>query len=348
METPGPARLAHPAPAGFQALEDLASAGWFSEVLFAALELDIFARLGRESRTAEELAKAQSWDAPALERLLAALADLGLLASRQGRYANGPVALRHLLPGEPDYLGHFLAYRRYIAGHWKRLPARVRQGTAANQRDHDEPPEMYRQRVLAYVRALDAQARLKAAEALERLGALPAPPGRILDLGGGAGAWCRALLARWPRARGVLLDLPEVLDAARELYPGPSDWARIEAVEGDCREPQLAARSFDLIVLSNLLHVYSPREAEGIVARAAALLAPDGCLLIHDYLCEEQAGAPLKGRLYDLHMLLNTFNGCIHPLESLAVMLAAAGLGDWRLAPLPSDSALILARADRQ
>jgi predicted metal-binding protein/SAM-dependent methyltransferase len=340
-----PARRADPAQGSFQLLEDLASASWLSEALFAALELDLFARLGRRERSAAELAGDQGWDCQALERLLDALVEMGLLVKWEGRFANGPLATRHLLPESPDYLGDFLAYRRYIATHWQRLPDRVRRGPEANRRGEGESAQAYAERVLAYVRALDAQARLKAREAMAALVLLLEPPARILDLGGGAGAWCRAALHEWPGAQALLFDLPEVIAAAQRIHPAPRDWQGIKTMAGDCRSPQLPAGSFDLIVVSNLLHAYGEAEAQGILGQAAGLLAPGGTLLIHDYFCEEQAGHALKGRLYDLHMLLNTYNGRIHGLERLAALLGEAGLGRWRMLKLDSDSAMIMAQA---
>lgn len=339
-----PARLADPAQDSFQLLEDLASAAWLSEALFAALELDLFVLLGREGGSAAELAHGEGWDGLALERLLDTLAEMGLLVKWNGRFANSPLAMRHLLPDSPDYLGDFLTYRRFIADHWQRLPDRIREGPEANQRSEDESGHVYAERVLDYVRALDAQARLKAREAMAALSLLMDSPRKILDLGGGAGAWCRAALQQWPRAEALLMDLPEVIQAAQSLYSSTKDWRGIRAMAGDCRHPDLPPGSFDLIVVSNLLHAYSESEAEEILLRAAKLLAPDGTLLIHDYFCEEQGGDSLKGRLYDLHMLLNTYNGRIHELESLAAMLNQAGLGKWRMLRLESDSAIILAQ----
>ncbi len=335
---------------GFQLLENLATAHWRSEVLFAALDLDIFARLGHEDRGAEELGQAEGWDAEALGRLLEALVDLGLLVKAQGRFANSPLAARHLLPESPDYLGGFLAYRRYIAPHWRRLSERVCRGPRANDRPLDEDEPAYAERVEAYVRALDAQARLKAAEAVGRLALLlDKPPAHVLDLGGGAGAWCRAALARWPHAKAVLADLPEVIAAAERLYPFEEHWRGAERLAGDCLAPglwqALSSRRFGLVIISNLLHAYGEEEARGILAKAARLLTPGGALVIHDYLKEQPGGDPLKGRLYDLHMLLNTYNGRIHGLGKLSGMLSLAGLPGWRLINLTSDTSLIVAQA---
>src|SRR5208282_4512436 len=102
----------------------------------------------------------------------------------------------------------------------QRLGPRIRSGARANERSVDESSEQYGERTLAYVRALDLQARLKSAESLEYLKDMfGQAPGRLLDVGGGAGAWCRALRTQWPDMHTVLFDLPDTVWAARKLYP---------------------------------------------------------------------------------------------------------------------------------
>lgn len=339
-----------PARDDFQFLEDMATAHWYSEVLFAALELDIFQLLGGgEALTREQLARRTGWEPDALGRLLEALKGLGLVLESDHGLANSLMAQRYLLKGGEHYLGDFLAYRRYIAPSWQRLPQRVRQGQAANARQGDERPDAYQERVMAYVGALNAQAALKAAEALVHLDhLLPQPPARVLDLGGGGGAWSRALTRHWPSTRAVLFDLPEVISAAGALYPDPADWRRIGRVGGDCLRPCLKGQSFDLIILSNLLHAYGPKEAAGIMTQAAAWLAPGGAVLVHDYLLDSHAQRPLKGRLYDLHMMLNTYNGRIYGLDELSALAQEAGLGQQLSLDLSSDSSLLLFRAEAQ
>lgn len=342
-----PHQKANVAGEDFQFLEDLATAYWYSEVLFAALELDICGLLAQNPGRPEDLARSCGCDLDGVRRLLAALVSLGLIVEANGRFENGPLAARYLDTGSRSYTGDFLRYRRYLVPHWQRLAARVREGVVANARPIDEPLDVYRQRVFNYVCAMDAQARIKAAEALELFDRLcDVRPRWILDLGGGAGAWCRAFRGRWPYARAVLLDLPETLAAAQRLYPAPASWEGIERVGGNVLTPCIRGQRFDLIFLSNILHAYGESEAKQLLADSARWLAPHGAVLIHEYLADQHDRCPQKGRLYDLHMMLNTYNGRVYPSEKLVELLAACGLTSSRLLHLRTDTALLLARRD--
>ena len=122
----------------FQFLEDLATAYWYSEVLFAALELDICGILSEGSSSPEDLARKTGCDLDSLSRLLAALATLGLIVEENGKFENGPLAARYLVPGGGRFAGDFLRYRRYLVPHWQRLIPRIHEGVDANARPTDE------------------------------------------------------------------------------------------------------------------------------------------------------------------------------------------------------------------
>lgn len=329
---------------GFQRLEDLATAYWYSEVLFASLDLNIFGLLEDSPSAAGQLAAKTGYDPDALSRFLSALAAAGLIAEHEGFFSNGPLASRFLVPKSGAYLGDLLLYRRYLRSHWQRLGPRIRLGSGANDRSENESLEQYEERTLAYVRALDLQARLKSAETVERLKDMLVPaPRHVLDAGGGAGAWCRALRRQWPDVRAVLLELPDTIRAARKLYPHPEEWQGIETVAGSVLNPCIGGKRFDLILLSNIIHAYGPSEAADMLKHFAACLAPGGTVLVHDYLSDAHDADPVKGALYDLHMLINTYNGRVYRLEEMLAMLNSAGLRNVRFFHLQSDTSLFLA-----
>jgi predicted metal-binding protein len=330
----------------FQRMEDLATAYWYSEVLFTSLELNIFGLLADAPQTADLLAARAGYDADGLSRFLGALVAMGLVIECEGVYSNGPPASHWMTPGNSSYLGDFLLYRRYLSSHWQRLGSRIRDGVSVNERPADEPAERYRERTLAYVRAMDLQARLKSEEALEYLEMMfESAPRLLLDVGGGAGAWCRAMRKLWPGLRPVLLELPEVVWSARKLYPNPESWEGIETIAGSILTPCVGAANFDLILLSNVLHAYGHSEAKEILKRFSACLAPEGTIIIHDYLADIHGTDPVKGALYDLHMLINTYNGRVYKLEEIIGMLNEAGLQNVRFFHLQSDTSLFLAKA---
>lgn len=331
----------------FQFLEDLATAFWYSQVMFTALELDLCELLAKGPASAKDLTAVLGCDLEGLTRLLQALVSVGLIVENEGRFENAPLAARYLVQESKDYAGDFLRYRKYLASHWVRLTERILQGSRVGDRPVEEPWEAYQKRVFAYVRAMDQQARQKAYEAMGKFHQIfGIQPRRILDLGGGAGTWCRACLRLWPEAGAVLVDLPETLTAARELYPEPSQWQGIELVAGDVLNLCINRGQFDLVVLSNIIHAYGKVEVEQLLKEALLCLAPKGMILIHDYFLDEHSSCPHKGNLYDLHMMLNTYNGRIYSVDELKSMLNEAGLKSNSFFHLETDTSLLVASRD--
>jgi predicted metal-binding protein len=226
----------------------------------------------------------------------------------------------------------------------------------------------YAVRNFNYVRALDQLARQKARQIVEILCRETWEP-PVLDLGGGAGTFCRgivALLSGSDRKKGdffpmigdaaeslpdpsgaspgVLLDLPEVIAAARKIYPSESDWEGIETIGADFRFHTFPRDiTFGLIVMSNFLHAYAEKEARTLLDKALGFLKPGGKILIHDYFPDRLGRVPQKGPLYDLAMMLNTYDGQCHDASSVVSWLAAAGIQESVVLDLETDSSLILA-----
>ncbi len=319
-------------------LENMATAYWQSEVLFAALELELFARLEENSALAA-LAAAANCRIAELERLLLALETLVLVETRDGGWYNGQTARRYLVPGREFYLGDFLLYRRYLQTSWGNLSAKVSKQPL--------PPALsaaddYERRTLYYVRALDALARLKTQAVAQILAGL-GWQGPVLDIGGGSGALSRALLDGVEGCRALLYELPEVLRAAADLYPRPADWRGIETKSGDFRQQEFN-ESFGLVLVGNFLHIYGRREARTLLEKAAGLTMPGGLLVIHDYFPDAgRRASAVKGRLYDMNMMVNTCNGRCHLSSELAAWLPD-DFEPGTTRDLPGDSSIFISR----
>lgn len=92
-----------------------------------------------------------------------------------------------------------------------------------------------------------------------------------LDLGGGPGHMSRAFIGRGLEV--TLLDRPEVVEFVDEEY-GLARVEELTTVGGDFLEDPLPRGPFDVILLSNILHMLSPEECRLLIGKAAEVARP--------------------------------------------------------------------------
>ncbi|MGE4133042.1 MAG: methyltransferase domain-containing protein [Bdellovibrionales bacterium] len=107
-------------------------------------------------------------------------------------------------------------------------------------------------------------------------------PGRILEMGSGAGSTTRYLAETFPNAKITAMDLsaPYLKVAQRNLKAYP----RIDFVQGDVTNTQFKDESFDAVVSVYLLHELPDSEREKLIREAWRLLKPGGILVLADSL----------------------------------------------------------------
>jgi len=320
----------------FQYLEDLATATWYSHVLFTSIETGIFELLKDQGMDLDELVVKGGFEKDSLLRFLLVLEKLGLVIRHKEKWSNTVISNKYLLKDSSFYLGDFLLYRRFIEGSWANLSKKLVPGFKSFTNSDD-----YSHRNFNYVRAMDQLLRLKAQEISETLlGITLSPP--ILDVGGGAGALIRHFVKQKP-GEAYLLELPEVIEAAKKLYPDPKDWEGISVISEDFRTINTdVLPKFNLIILSNFLHAYGTDEAKSLLYKVTSMLSKDGLILIHDYFPDRSHAHTHKGTLYDINMLLNTYNGRCHNLKDIKTWLKEYGICIFRERDL-SDSSILLA-----
>ena len=332
-----------PAALDFQHIEDLSTAYWYSEVLFTAIRLKLFMFIDQGCADLKALAEAAQCDESKLLRFLAVLKRLGLIHEIENGWCNSQAAGIYLVPKSESYMGDFFLYRQYMKSNWENLFESLRQNRGAAPGKGPDAGS-YKTKIFDYVRAMDSLAKQKVTEIIDILAEESwAPP--VLDVGGGAGSLGRALVQTKKDGHGVLFEIADVIKAARILYPEKTAWARVRTIEGDFRNYQFGSgQSFGLILLSNILHAYSEKEADEILKKAISILKDDGILLIHDYFPDRCGRSPQKGPLYDLNMMLNTYNGVCHKSSILSGLLFQYGMAGIDTLDLNTDSAIIIAK----
>lgn len=119
-----------------------------------------------------------------------------------------------------------------------------------------------------------------------RIAELGLSPRRVLEIGGGEGAVTEHLAALFPQAEILSIDItPRV----GRLYRGPLE--RVTFRETTVQAIAIAqAHTFDLAILSDVLHHVPPNLREEVLAAAGQALAPGGTLLVKDW---EPKGTPI-------------------------------------------------------
>src|SRR2546430_1581186 len=123
-----------------------------------------------------------------------------------------------------------------------------------------------------------------AAELASRCGA--ARFRRIVDVGGGQGLLLAAILRRHPSAQGVLFDLPQVVEQAKEVLQGAGVADRCELVGGDFF--QEVPSGGDAYVLKVVLHDWDDERARRILSNCRKAMGEDGRLLVVERVIPER------------------------------------------------------------
>ncbi|WP_051944446.1 methyltransferase [Streptacidiphilus rugosus] len=325
----------------------LMTGAWTTQALAAFAELRAADALDAAAETAPEaLAVALAVDPESLTRLLRYLAMLGVVAEGRAGFRLTPLGelLRSRTPGSmrPLALMYGGPFYRSFAG----LGHTVRTGEVAFERifgenhfDHfardPELAELFDQSMAASSRLFEP---LAAHPVVTAAGRAPAPA-TIVDIAGGNGELLGRLLGAHPRLRGVLLERPHAVAAARRSLDAAGLGARCTYLAGDFADVPPDA---EVYVLSRVLHDWDDDRCREILRHCARAMPAHADLLIVERVLPAD-GAPSLATAWDLHMMCNV-GGQERRSDHYARLLADAGLALVGHASLPLDGSVLHAR----
>jgi predicted O-methyltransferase YrrM len=197
--------------------------------------------------------------------------------------------------------------------------------------------------VVAFIAAMDRNAKERAGAVLKALAKATGTGGikRMLDLGGGSGAYSIAFARAIPGLESEILDLGEVVPLTQEHIRKAGLADRITTRVGDMLRDPLG-KNYDLILISAICHMFSPEENRELLQRAYNALAPQGKVVVQDFILEPGKTAPRFAALFALNMLVGTRAGSSYSEPEYATWLQEAGFSDVRRVRLPGPAGLMI------
>ncbi len=323
-------------------LREMLSGFVVSRALQVAAELGIADALEHGAMTCEALADATGAHAPSLYRLLRLLASHGVFEQLPGaRFRNNPMSeyLRDDMPGSLRGTGLMYGDTPMWRA-WEGLLHSVRTGESSFRHIHGVSTFEYLAAHAQSAARFD-QAMTSSSEAMN-LAIVEAydwrQVGTLVDVGGGVGSTLAAILGSAEHLKGVLFDLPHVIERARETLMDSPVLPRCHMEAGDFFQGVPAGG--DAYFLKHILHDWDDHSCQRILAACNRAMPVGGKVLICEKVIDGGGGQQLAKRV-DLVMLAFTEGGRERTAAAFAHLLAVSGFRLLHTIPTPVENCIL-------
>ena len=306
--------------ADFERLYALGAGFQASEIIFTAIRLGVFSALAAGPVTGKSLAGKLNLSQDALGRFMFALKSMGLIEERNRACIKTPLSRNYLGAASRENCSDMLIHLETLKSSWANLSYSLKKGTMHAPRK--EALADYPRQLKRFLGAMHASGVIKSA-AIGR--AIPLQRySRMLDIGGGMGTYAVAFAKKNSRLQATVFDLETVVPHAKKYIRQCGMAGRVSVAAGECLSDPFPGNDYDLVLLSNILHIYAPGDARSIIKKAARALQSSGTLLIHDYIAG--TGDQVFVSLFDMTMLTGTPEGRCHAHDDLSQWMKESGL----------------------
>ncbi len=261
----------------------------------SALKAGIFQALTDE-KDIDTLTTELNADKRALYIVLEALCETGYIEKKNEKYMNTAWAFPLFVEQGEQYLGGYLPHFMNKMKAWLELPLIIK-----GEKQGRKKPESISVFMNAMASRPDDFVEKVVEECLKRKDAK-----NVLDMGGGPGKYARAFVNRGLKA--VLFDTPETIEYVSREF-GLEDLRDIMLKKGDFTDEGFIAefkeRSFDIVFMGNITHIYSGDENRKLFLGAGKLLKKGGMVAIEDFV----RGRSPSAEMFAVNMLASTERG---------------------------------------
>jgi demethylspheroidene O-methyltransferase len=319
-------------------LFDLCAGFIYSQILAACVRLGLLQILAEGPLTSAALAERLNLPEEAVQRLLQSATALQLASKRSGgRYGLGDLGAALL---GNDGIANLVEHHEMLYADLKDPVALLRGDTKGTKLGSFWPyagspePSTLPAESLASYSALMAATQGLIVEQVMAAYSLSSHH-KLMDVGGGTGAFLEAVGERWRHLDLMHFDLPPVAAWAQERFKEAGLEERATAHGGDFFKDPLPAGA-DVISLIRILHDHDDEKAAALLERVRQALPPKGKLLVAEPMAEVD-GAEASSAAYFNFYLLAMGSGRPRTRAEIESLLHDAGFHQisWKRTHLP-------------
>lgn len=302
-----------------ESILSIASAFRKSKILLSAIELGIFSLIGHRELNSKDVAYELNTDENATERMLNALASIGLLDKSRQHFRNTSESLRYLDKNSSEYIGSLL-HMNLNWDSWGKLTEVVKSGKSIYNNLFEERSDEF---VEAYINSVHHSYLHEAKGVAESITLKNVK--RMMDLGCGSGFYSIEFLKKNPLMKVIFYDYPKVIKQTEKyLEEANIDDNNYSLVSGQIKDASFED-DLDLIYASFIFEEFSIWDNIEIMKNCYNSLNPNGRLIIHENLINNDRTSPVDSVLYSLNLKLHTEKGDTYTENDYWIMLKEAG-----------------------
>lgn len=305
-------------------LQRMARAYCESATLFAAIDLDLFTAIADHPEAdLASLAGHLGISELNCERLVTVCLGLGLLDLDGESLINAPDVDRFLVSSSDRFAGPWMQFTRPSVGGWMKLTELLQSDAPIKRLGNYEKLTVDGAR--RYHRAtysIGMGAGRRFCHHVDLSGRR-----RLLDIGGGSGAYSINAVKSFDGLEAIVFDLPQVVPVTAEFIAQNDVSERVATAGGDFTTDPFPT-GCDVAVMASNLPQYDAEIIGGVVAKTFDALEPGGEFHLVGEMLEADRRGPLDAALWGMEELLAGSGGRAHSAAECVGYLQAAGFVD--------------------
>lgn len=309
-----------------------------SEIIKAAVELDVFTKIAEGNKTAGATARAAEAAERGVRILCDSLVVMGFLTKENGEYDLTDVSAVFLNRRSPAFLGcavDFILSPIQKKG-FENLTEAVRKGgSTVTEEGGSLDPEspMW----VKFARGMMPLMMPAAQMMTEKINFTKDQKLKVLDIAAGHGIFGITVAQNYPNAEIYAVDWANVLQVATENAEKFGVAARHHTIEGSAFDVDFGT-DYDIVLLTNFLHHFDKETNESLLKKIYQSLNDGGKVLTLEFIPNDDRVSPPSEAMFAVVMLAATPTGDAYIFAELREMFENAGFlqnQHFALDPLP-------------